>query len=115
MTDKELRKLSRQDLLEILLEQSREMDRLRAQVQELEEALENRDLELENAGSIAEASLKLNGVFEAAQAAADQYLANIRRQNAEAESRCRQMVTQTKEKCDQVLRRAEGHPPGGQV
>ena len=32
---------------------------------------------IENSGSIAEAALKLSGIFEAAQAAADQYLENI--------------------------------------
>ena len=45
----------------------------------------------QEAGSIAEASLKLNKVFEAAQQAADQYLENIRirseiSQNGETEN-----------------------------
>lgn len=117
MTDKELHKLSRRELLEMLLEQSKETDRLRARVQELEKALENKYMALENAGSIAEASLMLNGVFEAAQAAADQYLANIQRKNAEAEARCRQMVEQAKKKGEQDLPRTEelAQPSGGQV
>ena len=34
---------------------------------------------LESCGNIAEASLKINRVFEAAQQAAEQYLANVRR------------------------------------
>ncbi len=38
----------------------------------------SRRIELEKSGSIAEAALKINGVFEAAQRAADQYLGNIR-------------------------------------
>ena len=33
---------------------------------------------LENSGSIAEAALKLNDVFQAAQLAADQYLENVK-------------------------------------
>ena len=45
----------------------------------LEEMKLNRVIELEEAGSIAEAALKLNGIFEVAQQAADQYLMNIRR------------------------------------
>ena len=53
MTNKELRKLSRAELIDILFE-------LQTQITE--------------AGSIAEAALRLNGVFEAAQAAADQYV-----------------------------------------
>lgn len=77
MTNQELHKLSRRELLEMLLAQSKEMDRLKDRVQELEEALSSRNLVIEKAGSLAEAALQLNGVFEAAQQAADQYLENI--------------------------------------
>ncbi len=80
MTDKELKKLSRYELLEMLLEQSKEVQRLK----ELEKAnalLEERQILIHNAGSIAQAALKLNGVFEAAQKAADQYLENIKQIN----------------------------------
>ena len=56
MTDRELRKLSRAGLLEILLTQSREIDRLRAEVEELNARLEDRDLIMSHSGSIAEAS-----------------------------------------------------------
>ncbi len=80
MTDREMRKLSRRELLEMLLEQAKEVERLQNQVRELTEKLESRTLAIAEAGSIAEASLRLSGVFEAAQQAADQYLANIRRQ-----------------------------------
>ena len=78
MTDRELRKLSRAGLLEILLTQSREIDRLRAEVEELNARLEYRDLIMSHSGSIAEASLRINNVFEAAQKAADQYVDSVR-------------------------------------
>lgn len=42
MTDKELQKLSRSAISEMLLEQSRENDRLRAQVEELARQLSDR-------------------------------------------------------------------------
>ena len=77
MTDQELRKLSRKDLLELLLAQSRERDALRTELEQARAALRDRQLHIEQAGSIAEAALRLNGVFEAAQAAAQQYLDNI--------------------------------------
>ena len=41
---------------------------------EIEEMKASRKIELAEAGSIAEAALKLNGIFEVAQQAADQYL-----------------------------------------
>lgn len=80
MTEKELRHLSRMDLLEMLLEQSKEVERLRAELETVKKQLEDRRIMEQEAGSIAEAALRLNKVFEAAQQAADQYLENIRTQ-----------------------------------
>lgn len=77
MTDKELRHLSRKELLEILLALAEENDALREQLEYANDALRDRRILLENTGSIAEAALKLNGVFAAAEAAAQQYLANV--------------------------------------
>lgn len=78
MADKSLRKLSRAELLEMLLEQSKEVELLKIQNQKLKERLENRRIMVEESGSIAEAALKLNGIFETAQKAADQYLENVK-------------------------------------
>ena len=91
MTEKELRRLSRMDLLEMLLEQSREVERLQKELETVKNQLGDRRIMEQEAGSIAEASLKLNKVFEAAQQAADQYLENIRirseiSQNGETEN-----------------------------
>ena len=80
MTEKELHKLKRGELLEMMLAQSREIDALRARVSELEEKLADREIRIRESGSIAEAALKINGIFEAAQAAADQYMENVRNQ-----------------------------------
>ena len=79
MTDKELKKLSRAELLEMLLAQSKEKQRLEEELAEARKKLEDREIRIAESGSLAEAALKLNGVFEAAQAAADQYLENIRK------------------------------------
>ena len=73
-----LRKLSKLQLLELLAQQERELQALRKELAEKEEALQNRVLQMEEAGSIAEAALRLNDVFEAAQRAADQYLESLR-------------------------------------
>ena len=74
MTNKELRKLSRAELIDILFELQTQNENLTAENQELAAQLESRQLQITEAGSIAEAALRLNGVFEAAQAAADQYV-----------------------------------------
>ena len=86
MTDKQLRSLSRIQLLEILIKLSEENEELKKQIEELTQRLEKREIAVERAGSIAEASLSLNGVFDAAEKAAEQYLDNIKRLNEEAAS-----------------------------
>lgn len=80
MTERELHKLKRGELLEMMLAQSREIDSLRARIKQLEDQLADREIRIQESGSIAEAALKLSGIFEAAQAAADQYLENVKRQ-----------------------------------
>lgn len=79
MTDRELRRLSRAELLEMLLAQVEENERLKARLEEAERALEDRRLAVSRAGSLAEASLQLNDVFAAVDRAARQYVENVQR------------------------------------
>ena len=65
MTDKELRKLRRDDLLQILINQQKQIDTLNEQLEQSKQALANRDIAIQEAGTLAEAALKMNGVFEA--------------------------------------------------
>lgn len=112
MTDRELQRLSRRDLLELLIAMGRERDDLQealqaqrqayeaqleavktsfqAQLDEARAALEAQRLEMENAGSLAEAALTLNGVFAAADAAAKAYLETIRRRSEAMDAECAQ-------------------------
>lgn len=90
MTDKELKRLKRVDLLELLIAQSKENDRLRTELEEMRSKLEAKELTLEKAGSIAEAALRLNKVFEAAQLAADQYILSVKAQASEAPEKIRE-------------------------
>lgn len=100
MTDKELKRLSRGELLEMLIAQVKENHALRKQLDQAQAQLRDRSIILERAGSIAEAALALNGVFEAAEAAAAQYIesiqkqyfASIQRQSGQPESNERKTV-----------------------
>lgn len=78
MTDTELKKLKRRELLQMLLEQSKTVEALKAELEEKNKLLEERSIKIAESGSIAEAALKLNNIFEAAQAAADQYLYSVK-------------------------------------
>ena len=87
MADKELKKLSRAELLELLLLQTKENERLQAELDEALQQLADRRLRLAECGDLAQAALAVNGVMEAAQAAARQYLDNIRAMEEEARRR----------------------------
>lgn len=104
MTERDLKKLSRADLLEILLEQSKENERLQSALEEANEKLADRTLKIDNAGSLAEAALQLNGVFEAAQAACLQYSENIKLLSMRQEQICSQLQAETDEKCESLER-----------
>ena len=75
MTDKELRRLHREDLLQILIAQQKQIEDLSAALEDSEKALNDRKVAIEESGSLAEAALKLNDVFKSAQQAADMYIA----------------------------------------
>jgi light-regulated signal transduction histidine kinase (bacteriophytochrome) len=79
MTDKELARLGRRELLELLIQQSKEMAQLQQELDEAKAQLARREITVESCGTLAEAALKLSGIFEAADAAAAQYLENIKR------------------------------------
>jgi hypothetical protein len=96
MTINEFRKLNRKQLTEMLVEQSKQIDSLKVQLKAAEEALEERDIKLNEAGNIAEAALKLNNIFEDAQAACEQYVYSLRAMYAREHEICRMMEEQMK-------------------
>ncbi len=105
MINQDLRKLTRAELLELLIEQTIENERLREQVRDMQEKLLDKRLVCDEAGSIAEAAMKLNGIFEAAQAACDQYIENVKLLNdpdvvKHTEEKCNAMIEEAKERAD---------------
>jgi len=107
VTDRELKKLNRTELLEMLLAQTSEVERLQKELKETKEKLADQQLQVAKAGSIAEAALQINGVFEAAQLAANQYLDNIRQLERNTQQECDRMRQQTQAEYDRVKLQAE--------
>ena len=99
MTEKDLRKLNRYQLLELLVVQTERADKLQARLEETEKQLQEQNLQIASLGSIAEASLQLNGVFRAAQEAADMYLDAAKKHAQEIEEaahkKAAEILTQT--------------------
>lgn len=102
MTDKDLKNLSKNELYDILIAQMNENRTLLSQVAHLNSCLNDRTIAVKDIGSIAEAALAVNGVFTAAQKAADQYLASAFEMNASTEKRCQEMIEQTRQYCQKL-------------
>ena len=107
MTERELRRLSRADLLELLVAQRRENEQLRCILDQTQAQLADRTIQIDKAGSIAEASLQLSGIFNAAQDSCQYYMDNIRLLSERQSQVCQQMEQETKEKCDRMVAEAE--------
>ena len=103
MTEKELKKLSRVELLELLVEQTERCEELERKLAETEQELKNQTLNVKEVGTLAEACLKVNQVFEAADAAAKQYLANIK----VYDDKKKEMLAETERRCSEMERIAE--------
>lgn len=107
MTGKELKKLSRTELLEILLHQVEENEQLREQLEEAQRQLAERAIVIEDSGSMAEAAMRLSGVFDQAQQAADDYLQSIRLANKEPETYANTILAHAREEAEALIADAE--------
>lgn len=92
MTEKELKKLNRYQLLELLVVQTERADKLQEKVDELESKLLEQNLSFLKLGSLADAAMHINGVFEASQKAADLYLDAARKQADEILTQARRQA-----------------------
>lgn len=118
MTSKELKKLSRKDLLHLLIEQNDILVQVRNELEEVKTALAKKNMAIMKAGSMAEAAIALSGVFEAADNAAQQYLDSLKATyethsevvnqiEAETQVRCERLIEEAKVKAESIIVEAE--------
>lgn len=121
--NRDLKKFKRTELLEILLDQSKEnekqkkqIEELQAQIVNLQGQLEDRTIRMNKAGTIAEAAFLLNGVYDTTQAAAQQYLDGLenlyereRCNVVEKEARMEAYVKMRIEETDKLCAQKEKH------
>lgn len=103
MTDKEFKRLSRSQLIDVIYQLQLQLDQLTVKNQELEQQLADKRLRLQNAGNIAEAALAMNDCFLSAQNAAEQYLNEIQTIRDEAEAQRQQILAQAQAEAETIL------------
>ena len=107
MTDKEFKRLTRAQLIDIIYQLQLQVDELTEQKQSLEKALEDKRLRIDHAGNIADAALEINDCFRSAQNAAEQYLNEIRILHAEAEEERQRLLAEARTEAEQIIQKAK--------
>lgn len=106
MAGKELRHMSRGELIDVIYALKKQQEELAAENEELRQQLSQRELKLQKAGSIAEAAMSLNQVFEAAQQAADQYLQSVYANCGDAEEMAKGILADANAQAQKALEEA---------
>ena len=107
MTDKEFKRLSRAQLIDIIYQLQLQIDKLNEEKQELESKLKDKRLRLKSVGNIAEAALEINNCFRSAQNAAKQYLNEIKVIREETEAQRQSILAKAQAEADAIIASAK--------
>ena len=111
MTDKEFKRLSRSQLIDIIYQLQLKQNELTADNEKLSKALADKRLRVSKAGNIAEAALEIHNVMQAAQDAATHYLEEIRIMRNETEEKCRRLLEKAQKDADNIIAQAKRRNP----
>ncbi len=103
MVSKELKRLSRRELVDIIYQLKKNEQEKQDQITSLEEALQEKRIRISSAGSIAEAAVNLTNVFSIAQTTADLYLHEIACMKEDTEQECARMIEEACKKVEKIL------------
>ena len=95
MTDKEFKRLSRSQLIDIIYQFQLKQDELTEENERLSRALEDKRIRVSETGNLAEAALEIHKVMEAAQNAAAHYIEEMQ---LRVDEECRRIIEGQKEK-----------------
>lgn len=106
MTDKEFKRLSRAQLIEIIYQLQLQIDELTERNQAIEKELTDKRLRIDNAGNLAEAALEINNCFLSAQNAAEHYLNEIKVIREETEAEQQRILAQARAEAAAIISNA---------
>ena len=107
MISKELKRLSRRELIEIIYQLKKNEQEKQEEIAALEEALQEKRIHISVAGSIAEAATDITQIFSVAQRTADLYLAEIASMKEDTEKQCTKMLDDAKKQAEAILTEAQ--------
>lgn len=95
--------LSKNEMMMVMHDQEQEIEKLKGEVAELQAKLDGYEIKIEESGTLAEASAKISGLFEAAQATVDNYLENMKKRDARSE----EILADVEKQAGQIISEAE--------
>ena len=106
MIGKELKHLSRRELVDIIYQLKKNEQEMQESVEALKNDLQDKRIRVSVAGSIADAAVSMTNLFSTAQMTADLYLSEVARMRDETEQECAQKIAAAEKQVANVL--AEG-------
>lgn len=95
--------LSKNEMMMVMHDQEQEIEKLKAEVAELQEKLDGYEIKVSETGNLAEAAAKITGLFETAQLTADTYVENMRKRDARSE----EILADVEKQAEQIIIEAE--------
>ena len=106
MISKELKRLSRRELVDIIYQLKKNEEKMQEEIAGLEEALQEKRIRISVAGSIAEAATDITHLFATAQRTADLYLREIASMKEETERECAKTLENARKQAEMILAEA---------
>ena len=107
MVGKELKKLSRRELVDIIYQMKKNEQQLHEEIESLQEQLQDKRIRLSVAGSIAEAAVSITNVFSSAQRTADLYLQEILSMKQDTQAQCAAMIAEAEQRAAEIIADSE--------
>ena len=107
LVKKELKRLNRRELVDVIYQMKKNEEEMRHKIAELEEALQDKRVRISMAGSVAEAATDVTHILFAAQKTADLYLYEISCRKEETEKQCADMLEEARQTVKNLLEAGE--------
>ena len=107
MNGKELKRLSRRELIEIIYQLKKNEQEMQEKMDAMQQEIDDKRLRMSKAGSIADAATSITELFATAQTSADIYLQEIVAMKEETKKECEQMIAEAKVKVDTILNQGQ--------
>lgn len=103
MINKDLKRLSRRELVDIIYQLKKNEQQLQEKIDVLEAQLNDRRIRISAAGSVADAAVDITGILSNAQTTADLYLEEISSMKQDTEKECESMIEAAKKKVEEIM------------